>query len=220
VKVIALTNQVQKITQTAPSTKGSSSTTGYQIEKHLEHAPLITCKGQKHEQINSYFLNYDECTILINVWVPKQNTGIRNTKTERYIFGHRETVNDKEVNRFGLRYANNRCWEVIFSNRIDDSCCVSRGDGLQVGWHQFMITWDKSKPQLDFLIDQGSRETSISFLENWPEHLGETVCVGAWTSSDDDSFAETKLADLWIVNKHLRSSDSLVTEHRRLRTSM
>jgi hypothetical protein len=220
-KVLSLNDQLQKIAPNDQArAKGNSHNMGYQIEKHLENAPLITCKEQKHEKINSNFLNYDECTILINVLVPNENTGLRNTKTQRYILGHRETVNGKEINKFALRYSSNKKWEVIFSNAMDNLCSMERTDGLRPGWHQFMITWDKSQPQLDFRIDQGSRETSITFLENWPEHLAETVCVGAWKSSDDDSFAEAKLADLWIINKYMGSNAQDVIEHRRLRTSV
>jgi len=229
VKIITLSGQIQKLTR-GGDTISSIDQSGNQIVKRLVDAPHITYGSQKQEKVNASFLGYDECTLLIHVLVSKENTGIRaprssdpnnlkTTNTLRYILGHREISENKEINRFGLRYSGGKKWEAIFSNSKNDTCHLSRNDGLEPGWHQFMIAWSKKKPQIDFLIDGGSTETSTTFLDRWPQHFADTVSVGMWKSSDPGSYVDTRLAHLWIVNKYLIPSDPIVENHKRLQQS-
>ena len=109
-------------------------------------------------------------------------------------------------------------WEVDFSNadgeRLPEIQWLSLEDGLEEGWHQFMVSWDRRKPEIIFVIDGNRRTTSSRFLNFWPVSFADSVTVGAWPTGYPESFVETKLSNLWVCNQALDENHQIVLEHR------
>ena len=227
VKVISLTNQIQKIDsgKIIPPTETTQHQSGVQIKKFMgTEFPWISSERKNQLKINANFLGWEECTILIHVLVSKEKSGIRYAPKNKYILGHRTVPDEKEINRFGIRYSQSSKWQLIISNNKGTTKYITVPDGLGQNeeWRQFMVAWNRNIPELNFYIDRGRRgsESSTSFINNWPQKISDNVSVGAWPSAYADSFVETKLAHLWICNKFLAQDNPLVIEHYQLKEQL
>lgn len=184
-------------------------------ERHLLEDPLWISSVRKNQQkINSDFLGWDQCTLMIWVLVPKRGNSLRNAPDNRYLLAH-QTEGISDFNRFALLYSSSNRWEVQFSNNKAESNQLRIDDGLDQGWHHFLIAWDRTRPDLVFLIDGrvGGSDRSKSYLPCWPERLGDFITVGAWVSAYDTSYCETNLFGLWILDRFLEPTDPIVKEH-------
>lgn len=199
----------------------SQGDTKFIFKKYFDDTIMVMSRRSNQTQVSSEFLNWDRGTILINVLVPPIGHGLRPAPGNRYILGHINDNNggdDKERNFFGLRYSMRNKWEVDFSNadgeRLPEIQWLSLEDGLEEGWHQFMVSWDRRKPEIIFVIDGNRRTTSSRFLNFWPVSFADSVTVGAWPTGYPESFVETKLSNLWVCNQALDENHQIVLEHR------
>lgn len=200
---------------------------GFKGDRYLQEPSEILAEKKNRLKIESNFLHWPQCTILLWVYVPPKGQGLRNSPTNRYIIAHQtgEASNQKDrfYNQFVLRHSSKReRWEVQVSNGKAEypNSSLGIGDGLEVGWHQFMIAWDNEKPKLTFAIDKGKGGTELwtSYRSFWPDTLGEKATVGAWTSDYwAGHYCETKLYQLWILDSFLEPTDSIVNEHFKLK---
>jgi len=219
--LIWLTLQVKRLSSQY-TFQGTNLTPRRMIE---EFADPVWVSLERHNHISTKpgFLNWDQCTILINVLVPDIGVGLRDAPDNRYIFAYcsGDPASEKEINRFSLRYSSRNQWELDFTNsraQRHPQGCLFMMDGLDRGWHQFVIAWDKKKPELLFMIDKGTRGkvTCSEFLNYWPEKYNGTFTVGAWVSAYPNSYVETKLANFWVYRQFLDASSPIVQQHKAL----
>ena len=193
----------------------------------IDEPVLITAEDKNRIRIESDFLLWKKCTILIWVYVPPKGEGLRNSPSNKYIFGHITGTADEKnylyYNQFCLRHSSSRDrWEVQFSNaksEYPDKYLII-GDGLNTGWHQFVITWDSQKISLMIDAGKGGSDLSNSYLEYWPSKAGHNVTVGGWAIDWDGHYCETRLAHLWISQSYSDSSSKIVKAHYDLRKSL
>jgi hypothetical protein len=166
--------------------------------RELQESVFITSGSKNHLRIQSDFLSWNLCTIMLWVFVPELGQDLRNAPNNRYLLAH-QTDQKLESNRFALRYSKNNVWEVQFSNDKANPHTLKIADSLSPGWHHFFISWDRRNSNLMFRIDGGSRgsEQSKTFVIYTPERLSDTVTVGAWAFPYEDSYCDTKLGELW-----------------------
>lgn len=194
--------------------------------EYLETPNRVTFPRHNRLRINSEFLDWSQCSIMLWVLVPPKGEGLRAPKggKSRYILGHQrggwEASKYEWHNLFSLRYRvaeEGAIWEVAISN--DEARRLSprmtRPDSLDSGWHLFLIRWDSSKPEISFWIDgdAGGNVISQRFQGTWPRKLASTVTVGAFSVNGDehqDTYCETQLCRLVIINRFLEISDPLV----------
>lgn len=206
----------------------------FDLSKHegrhkLDEPVLITAKNQNRCRVESDFLLWSQCTILIWVYVPPKGEGLRNSPSNKYIFGHITGTADEQnylyYNQFCLRHSSPRGrWEVQFSNekaKYPDKYLVI-GDGLATGWHQFVITWDSHAEKIAFMIDAGKNgsDLSNSYIDYWPSKVGYNVTVGGWAIDWDGHFCETQLGHLWIAKKYSEATSEIVKAHYDLGKSL
>lgn len=188
----------------------------------------ISSATKNLRQMDSSFLSWPKCSIMVWVLVPPQGQGLRDAPNYRYLFAH--ITNDpremQQCNLFALRYTPHKHWEVAFTN---DQAQFAPGtfvipDGLQPGWHHFFIAWDHSKPELIFRIDdgRGGENYSKSYLSYWPKRQADKVTIGAWVTTDpySASYCDTHLFELRIYNGFLGSTDVRFSEHIKLKMDM
>jgi hypothetical protein len=195
-----------------------------EICKPITHDIWISSHRNNRQSIDNTFLTWNECTILLWLLVPRRGEGLRNAPHNKYIIAHQtgEKNNSRHFNALFLRYSSHNTWDFIFSNPRGeippDNDQFRFNDGLEPGWHQIQITWNNSKPLLKFLVDGGDRINfhHKSYLDYWPREQANSVYIGAWVNPYPESYCETKLSQLWICNKELEPTNSLVQEHRKL----
>jgi len=202
----------------------------HKIEPIFTEKPVfITAKSKNKSTISSEFIFWDKCSILIWINIPKQNQGIRNSPTNRYILAHHngEVKNNNKhssyLNQFTLRHDTSNNWNIS----VSDSHAkymekkVSLPDSLDEGWHHFFITWDKTKSDLIFQIRnvKGELKESQSFtdrFDNWTEYTNKKnrATVGAFHDTDyEGHYCETELFNLTLVNAFLTEKDTQFKEH-------
>lgn len=167
------------------------------------------------------FLLWEKCTILIWVWVTPKGVDLRDAPSNRYILAHHTGFANREKetfkNQFCFRYSLRKAWQVTFSNEGGEypNRPLNIDDALETGWHQFLISWDKTKPSLRLLIDGGKNGSDLitSSLKSWPEKIGDNVIVGAWPSNWDGHYCNTKIYLLQIINDCLLATDKVVIDH-------
>lgn len=186
---------------------------------------LITAKAANAFEIESDFLRWSQCTIMLWLFVPPKGRRLRDSPHNCYILAHNTGKVDEEIyfNQFGFRHCSGRGrmgrWEIQFSNNQAEypERYLTATDGLKRGWHHFLIAWDDEvRRKLTLVIDlgKGGGSVSKSYLPYWPEKLAETVCVGAWDPGDwEGYYCETRLFQLWILDHYLELTDKLVTKH-------
>jgi len=193
---------------------------------------LISYASRNRLKINSGFINWEQCTIMIWVLVTPKGEKLRESPEDyaRYLLAHQtgswNSTMTQWVNLFALRYAQGR-WQVALSNNKAEglSPSISVEDGLASGWHHFLVTWSRAKSELSFWIDgdEHGSKVSQSFHSHWPEKLSDEVTVGAWTMDGEDysnRYCETQLYRLLIVPQFLKPSDPLAKGHLRLRPTI
>jgi len=190
--------------------------------RYFDDSIWISNSNKNQQQIDSKFLTWDRCTILIWVYIPQVGINLRNAPDNRYLLSHHtgDAKDGKNYNAFHFRYSSMNRWEVIYSNDKAEyqENRLFIDDGLEHGWHQFIISWDRLKPEIVFLIDGGNKglNRSVSFLPFWPQKRSDNVTVGAWVSAYPSSYCETKLASLWIYDGFFDSNDTTFCQHQEI----
>lgn len=193
------------------------------LRKPLQEVLAISSKNSNRLRIASDFLFWEKCTIVMWVDVPPKGTALRNAPNNRYLLAHNtgvaSTGTDHYNNQFCLRYSLHGTWEIACSNGKADYLPrpISIADGLEPGWHHFLIAWDRRNPQLVMHIDgsRGGSAISTSCFDYWPENRSDEVSVGAWTSEWAGHYCETRLAEIWITDDMLSSTDLAIKEHQK-----
>lgn len=190
-----------------------------EIRSYFDESIWISANRKNKQLIPSDFIQWDECTVMVWVYIPQQGEGLRDSYRNRCLFSHTtgHTENWANFNGFTLRHNEYNQWHFSFSNGKAkySSSRVIIEDGLEPGWHHFILQWNKLLPELKLLIDKGVNGNARigSFLSYWPEKNAENLTVGAWESGEPKSYCETKLLSLWISNKYLSVDDELVSSH-------
>lgn len=186
------------------------------MHKELE----ISSTKRNHQHVNSSFLDWEQCILMLWVLVPPSGQGLRNALHFRYLLAHQtnDPQESQNYNMFSLRYTPDNNWEVTFTNNRAEYPPepLRIRDGLQPGWHRFLISWNRSKPEIVFRIDegQGGDSRSSSYLPYWLKNRADSVIIGAWVSQYEDSYCETTLYKLWICDRPLESLSSVLKRHR------
>jgi hypothetical protein len=189
------------------------------LRRYFDEQVYISAEKRNRLGIDSDFLFWEKCTLVMWVFVPPKGQGLRDAPHNRYLLSHNtgEARTHVFLNQFALRYSLRKTWEFECSNNNaeypKESVVIT--DGLEPGWHQFLLAWDRSKPKLLFLIDEarsGSKLSSTIF-KTWPERRADEVFVGTWTSDWEGHYSETKIFQLWITDNFLESTDSAIKEH-------
>lgn len=195
-----------------------------EIIKELETPSKITKTKKNHRLIDSSFISWNRATIMLWVRVPPKNQALRKAPDYKYLLAHRTVSIDthRSPNLFCLRYRPDYRWELRFNNSEGKRKEVIIDDSIDVGWHHFMIAWNKedSTDKLIFRIDKGDggQRRITHFFAEWPEKLSENLTVGAWYNGSnmppyDESYCETELFQLWICNDYLELSDPIIAKH-------
>jgi hypothetical protein len=193
-------------------------------------SPIIAASHNAHE-IESDFLGWPQCTLMLWVFVPPRGRALRDSLYNRYLLAHNtgETRTGVFYNQFSLRHCSARGyrgrWEVQFSNSraTYPNRYLTIEDSLRRGWSHFLIAWDHIQHRaLQLLVNLGRNggKTLRSYYPYWPKKLSDTVCVGAWTPDEaDDFYCETSLFQLWICDRLLQPNDPVVLEHFSMKPS-
>ncbi|MBP9503276.1 MAG: hypothetical protein KBF17_14035 [Candidatus Promineofilum sp.] len=183
---------------------------------------LITASKKNRLKIDSSFLLWEQCTLLLWVLVPPLGQGLRDSPSNRYLCAHHTGSADEKGNRFFNQFSIRHTvvrerWEVTVSNNQGaySSHPLKVPDALESGWHHFLIAWDRSEAKAVFLIDGGGggSDLSRSIISSWPDRLSEKLTVGAWDSDYDGHYCETKLAHMVLIDSYLDSIDPIVKDH-------
>ena len=220
-KVITLTKENKTLRQSI-----TPKDSDIEVLKCFDDPTWISSERKNQVPISSEFLKYDRCTILFNVLLPLKGEGLRNAPHNKYLIAHRfGKAGDQDANVFGVKYSGRNTWEITFSNNKGEN--VKRylriADELENGWHQFVISWNRNKPEILFQIigiSNNSKWTDRleNYLNNWPEKFDQSAFVGCWSSQTPyaDSYIETKIANFWICNDYLGINHPIVIDHRKL----
>jgi hypothetical protein len=176
--------------------------------------------------INSDFLDWEKATVLLWVKIPPLGQGLRDNKSNKYILAHNTGVDHERGwpynNRFSLgRFLDPGYWAVTISrNNAEEEKEQTLGfdDHLEPGWHQFMISWDRSKKNMEFIIDGSFTKKEFApkdMLNHWPVQLTGKVYVGAWTTDWENFYCDTFLYLLEIFDDFLDTDSKEVKEHKR-----
>jgi hypothetical protein len=189
----------------------------------------ITTSQKNHQSFPAAFLGWPQGTIMLWVLVSPEGQGLRDApKHYRYLLAHQTNDPNQTRNRnlFTLRYCADRQWQVRLRNdQGGNEFALDIPDGLQPGWHHFLIAWDHSKPEVVFRIDDGhhGENRSNRYYSHWPEKQSDNIVVGAWVPPPDrpdpfpESYCNTMISKLWISDRFLSSEHFCVKLHRRLR---
>jgi hypothetical protein len=213
--VISQANDIKKLKQSNDKNLHSDIV----VRKKYDDSIFISSTRKNKQLVGADFILWDECTLMFWIFVPPQGQGLRDSNTNRCLFSHTTGHNEKwnNFNGFTLRHNEKREWHFSFTN--DKANYPPKPmiieDGLEAGWHQIIIAWNKLLPELQFLIDKGigGNARSPIFLSFWPERTAANVTIGAWETGDPKSYCETKLLSLWICNKYLPIDSELVNAH-------
>lgn len=196
---------------------------------YLSKTPQLIMGEKKNRLvITSEFILWEKCTILVWIYVTPQGSGIRNAPHNRYIFGHHTgnhpTIKWRDKNVFAMRYSLNNKWVVIFNNATADEsdATLSVDDKLNTGWHHFLISWDKSKPSVNLLIDEGLSGNDLleeAFRNHYPELRADNISVGSWPNNWEGHYCETQLYNLQIINEYYENLDNIIRDHIRSKPS-
>lgn len=181
---------------------------------------LISSDKKNQRKIDSQFLFWEKCTIMMWVLVPPEGEGLRDSPDYRFLLGHHTgRIEDRYAyyNQFSLHRNSENAWEVTFSNNEGEytSSPLLIADRLDTGWHHFLVAWDRSShnSELVFAIDGGRRNDISKSTDCWPERLEDKVCVGAWMNDWHGNYCETKLYQLLIFDDFLEVTDSATKKH-------
>lgn len=182
---------------------------------------LITSSNMNRLKIESGFLLWEKCTLVMWVLVPPKGQGFRDSPSNRYLLAHHTgNADEKGIrfhNQFCVRHSSTRKrWEVTFSDNNAEytSAPLAIADGVTTGWHHFMISWDRNKPRIEFKIDDGkSGNDFANSLSNWPEKAVDNASVGAWMSDWGGHYCETQIYQFLIFDDYLESTDSVIRQH-------
>lgn len=198
------------------------------VREYLEDPLMVLSSRKNQKRIESDFLTFERATLLMWVRVPPVGQALRDSPSHRYLVAH--NTGEKEPkegyyrNQFSLRHSSRRGrWELTLSNdNAEYHEGLFIGDGLEEGWHHFMISWDHKKPLIRLHIDAdaGGSSVSTSYLPNFPTKLAGNVSIGSWTSDWAGHYAETMIARVWVVNSALSVADEIVKEHFAYRPGM
>lgn len=197
----------------------ANKTAKVELRQYFDDSIWISSSRKNKQLVASDFILWDECTLMVWVYMPPRGEGLRDSNHNRCLLAHTtgRTDTGENYNGFTLRHNEYQQWKFSFSNNKAKygSKQLLVDDGLEHGWHHLLIRWNKLAPELSFLIDKGNcgNDRSSSFLSYWPEKNDENITVGAGTSGDASTYCETKLLSLWICNKFLSPDDEILITH-------
>lgn len=190
-----------------------------EIYSGFQQPTLISAERNNRLKIKSSFLLGEEGTLMFWLFVPTKGEKLRDSKFNRYVFSHQTGANFVEatkqwVNLFCFRYSSGY-WQVVFSDNaaVTSPNTINLEDKLSTGWHHFLITWNKSKSELLFLIDGGKSSSKIiSPITNWPEKLNPEFTIGSWTMDKgwEDRYCETQIYRFKIHEQFLEANHAVV----------
>lgn len=196
------------------------------LQRRRSHinAPLeISASSLNALKINADFLLWPECCVMLWVLVPPKGEGLRDSPSNRYLLAHHTGQvegTEKFRNQFALRHSSTRrSWECETSNNMAEyGPSLAATDGLESGWHHFLISWSRAQPKRILLIDGGRAGSDVSSaaMVNWPERAGK-LFIGTWVSEWHEHFCETKIASLRVVDRFLSADDTEVHDHLQLK---
>jgi hypothetical protein len=190
-------------------------------------------------RIQSDFLHWPECTLLVWVSVPENGEGLRNAPGWRYLLAHntgQEPRTEGEqtwrfYNLFAIRYSScHGRWVLVYSNSRAKQGFLAIDDSLSAGWHQFSVAWNRSRLVFRIVPREPGHEVSRlyerqcneMYLKHWPEVVSRQMFLGAWMPANADevpyktSYCNTRLFQLWLFPRSLEPTHRLVTEHYEL----
>jgi len=187
--------------------------------------PLIISSARMNPlKISADFMLWSECTVMLWVQVPPKGQGLRDSPNNRYLLAHHtgkaEQKNEAYRNQFVLRHSStHHRWEFLTSDgSAKYGSSLVANDGLEPGWHHFLISWDRTRPRTVFLIDGGSGGSDVSnaSFERWPEQV-DKLFVGTWVSEWSGHFCEARLLQLNIFDRFLTANAPEVRDSLRLK---
>ncbi|MBF0542745.1 MAG: hypothetical protein HQK91_15010 [Nitrospirae bacterium] len=161
----------------------------------------------------SAFLENNAGSFSIWVYIDESGKGIRkiNDKNNyhRYIFAHDTNkgesnkvkgndifINVVSISREIKEKTSEPFWSLWITNNNGGTNDWSFDDTVEIGWHHFLLRWDKSKPRLGLLlngepkIELGAKD---DYLQFWPNYFNKDAFIGSWTSLGVDSFINTNV---------------------------
>lgn len=195
------------------SIKGNTS---FVVEKYFKESIWIGASRKNKQSIPAHFLRWNKCTILVWVYVHAEEVSLQGLAKDRYLISH-SSNRSKGKNDFSFLFSQKNKWSLNFSNNSTDQVIksVSIDNGLTAGWHHFIIQWDRLRPELKVLIDEGESGVARTenFLANWPDKINDNVIVGSWVDGNKNTYCNTKLLGLWICSEYLSVNHEVVRSH-------
>lgn len=192
----------------------------FQREYFSEKPLKITADRKNKFPIPSDFLQWEKCTIIFWANIPPKGKGIRCKDTYRYFISHyTDIVNPEQgwpyYNRFSVGYTPQESWLLGVSSSTSDEKFLWIDDGLDPGWHQFYISWDRSQPIVEIAIDdgEGGKQFSSEMLSAWPDKLAEKVWLGSWATNWEGGYCETELFKTVIYKQYFPLGSNVVKLH-------
>ncbi len=180
------------------------------VFSELDEPLSISADRQNRKKIDGGFLLWPECTLSLWVSVPPKGEGLRSSPSNRYLLSHHTGGGDKKDtyrNQFALRHASSRDrWEVQTSNsEAEYGRQLIVKDGLNPGWHHFVVAWDRSAERQSFFVDRGTAGNDIvrGDFKRWPQQVDDTVVVGGWVSGWHGHYCQTEIAHLSVFDRYL-----------------
>jgi hypothetical protein len=188
---------------------------------YLQNPLPISAERLNAFKIDPAFLLWPECTLMLWVLVPPKAQGLRDSPSNRYILAHHTGEAERKDtfrNQFAFRHSSARGrWEVETSNGKADypSRPLFVRDGLEPGWHHFLIAWDRGARKQLLLIDGGTggNDLSSGSFNCWPQNVADNVVVGSWVSSWAGHYCETTVGPLMIFDKYLSETSVELRNH-------
>lgn len=170
------------------------------------------------EFVNSEFLKYDEGSISTWVKVPTLSELLKNTRNNRYIFGHDTNngipISGKHYNAFGLclhpipyNQPGKVNWRIWLSNDLGEQYYIECPSWLEdeSNWHLFIIRWDHKKQLLNFYIDNKLIIEKRDYLSNWPKEFSSRVFIGNWVNLNHIHHLNMPIFRIIISDKFLNN---------------
>lgn len=204
------------------SRKPADQMTARPVFKHLDAPIEISASRENRQKIESSFLLWPECSIMMWVWVPPKGQGLRDSPSNRYLLAHHTgegEQKDSYRNQFALRHSSARSrWELQTSNgKAEYGRSLAVKDGLEPGWHHFAMSWDRSARKQLMLVDGGDagNDLLLNGFGHWPEQVADAVVVGGWVSGWHGHYCQTRICELLIFDRFLAQGDDAIRNHMR-----
>jgi hypothetical protein len=143
--------------------------------------------------------------ISINVYVSPFGKGIRHLVNNRYIFAHAASTSSPYSNVVSLAHGPRKfsetevkqpAWKVWIKNDANSSMLLMIDDTeeIKIGWHNFILRWDHTKPLLELLLDGKVVIAEPNYTGAWPTRFMTDISLGAWPRQAPIHYVETCIA--------------------------